>query len=108
MLVMSDSMCLPKKIALQAYYSSEPVSAEAMYRLGHLNAIASDEEYDAVLDKFIHMVIYFPKTLIQMTHDCYYEMAAITDDKKRLAYAHKTLQEKVLPAMKNEKQEYNI
>ena len=54
------------------------------------------------------MVIDYPKTLVQMTHDCYYEMASITDDKERLAYAHKTLQERVLPAMKNEKQEYNI
>ncbi len=108
MLVMSDSMCLPKKIALQAYYSSEPINAETMYRLGYLNAVVSDEEYDETLNRFIHMITDQSKTLIQMTHDCYYEMASIVDDKERLAYAHKTLQEKVLPAMKHEKQEYNI
>lgn len=108
MLVMADSMCLPKKIALRAYYSGEPISADMMYRLGYLNVVASDEEFDAELDKLIHLIIGHPKTLIQMTHDCYYEMAAIMDSEERLAYAHRTLQEKVLPAMKNEKQEYNI
>lgn len=108
MLVMSDSMCLPKKIALQAYYSSEPISAETLYRLGYLNAVVPDEEYDTTLDRYIHMVIDYSKNLIQMTHDCYYEMEAIKNDKERLAYAHKTLKEKVLPAMRNETQEYNI
>ena len=108
MLVMADSMCLPKKVALEAYYSGKPISADTMYRLGYLNAVASDEEFEMTVDKLVHMVIDHPKTLIQMTHDCYYEMASILGAEERLAYAHRTLQEKVLPAMKNEKQEYNI
>ncbi len=108
MLVMADSMELPKKIALQAYYSSEPFDAETAFRLGLLNAIVEEEDFWPTVDRFVHMVIDNPSALIQMTHDMYYEMAKIFDPIQRNAFAQKMLAEKVLPHMAKEKQEYNI
>ncbi len=108
MLVMADSMALPKKLALQAYYSSENFDTETACRFGLLNAVTQDEDFWPTVDKFVHMVIDRPASLIQMTHDAYYAMARIFDPLERNAFAHKMLEEKVLPQMGREKQEYNV
>ncbi len=108
MLVMADSMALPKKIALQAYYSSQPFDTQRAYALGLINAITQEDDFDDVVNQFIHMVIDYPPALIQMTRRAYYSMAAISDPVERTAFAQKMLQEEVLPLMAQEKQQYNI
>ena len=109
MLVMAGCMdYIPKKIALEAYYSSEPFDAQTAYRFGLVNAVTDAEHFDEVLDKYIHKIIDYPRALIQMTHDAYYAMEAMDTKAERMEYAKKTLAEKVLPQMAKEKQSYNV
>lgn len=108
MLVMAASMELPKKLALEAYYSSETFDAETAYRLGFLNAVTGEEDFWPTVEKYIRIVVDNPRELIQMTHDAYYAMAEIPNTSERIAFAQKMLEEKVLPQMTREKQEYNV
>ena len=108
MKVMARCMSLPKKLALEAYYSSEEMDAETMYRAGLLNAVTDEEDFWPTVEKYIHKVIDYPRSLIQMTRDAYYAMADIYDRKERLAFAQQMLENDVLPQMAHEKQEYNV
>lgn len=109
MMVMAGCMGhIPKKIALKAYYSSEAFDAETALRFGLINEVVSASEFEEVLDRYIHMIIDNPKALIQMTHDAYYTMEAMTSKQERVAWARKALAEQVLPQMSKEKQSYNV
>ncbi len=108
MLVMAQCMCLPKKFALEAYYSSENFDAETMYRFGLLNAITDEDDFWPTVEKYIHIIIDNPQVLIQMTHDAYFAMEELATTAERTSFAQKMLEEKVLPQMANEKQEYNV
>lgn len=109
MVVMARCMgYLPKKLALEAYYSNREYSAERMYEVGFINAVADEEHFDSVVEEYIHMIIDYPRSLIQMTHDAYYAMEGITDLNQRVAFSQKWLAEKVLPQMAQEKTTYNV
>lgn len=109
MMVMAGCMdYIPKKIALKAYYSSEPFDAETALRFGLINEICTAEDFEKTLDRYVHMIIDYPKALIQMTHDAYYAMEAMATKKERVEWARKALAEQVLPQMAKEKQSYNV
>lgn len=109
MLVMAGCMdYIPKKIALAAYYSSMPFDAQTALRFGLINEVVNKEHFDDVLNKYIHMIIDYPKDLIQMTRDAYYTMESMSTKEERVKWAQKTLKEQVLPQMAKEKQSYNV
>lgn len=109
MMVMAGCMdYIPKKIALAAYYSSEPFDAETALRFGLVNEIVDAEHFDETVEKYIHMIIDYPRDLIQMTHDAYYEMEAMSSKEERVQWAKRELAERVLPQMSKEKQSYNV
>lgn len=109
MVVMARCMgYLPKKLALEAYYSNREYPAKRMYEVGFLNAVTDEEHFWPTVEEYIHMVIDYPRSLIQMTHDAYYAMEGITDLNERVAFSQKWLAEKVLPQMAKEKTSYNV
>ena len=99
---------IPKKIALAAYYSSEPFDAITAYRFGLLNEVVKAEDFEKTLDKYIHMIIDYPRELIQMTRDAYYIMESMSSKQERVEWARKALVDDVLPQMAKEKQSYNV
>ena len=108
MVVMARCMrYLPKKLALEAYYSSEEFPAQRFYECGLLNAVCEDEEFDEVIDRYVHKIIDYPESLINMTRKAYYAMEAIADDAERVAFSQKMLAEEVLVQMTKEKTVYN-
>lgn len=99
---------VPKKLLLEASYSSTYFDAETACRIGLVNAVTDEEDFWPTVERYIHMIVDNPKELIQMTHDAYYEMAAIPQKAERIAFAQQFLEERVLPQMTKEKQEYNV
>lgn len=108
MMVMTSAVSMPKKRVLEALYSSETFSAEDALQMGIVNCVAEEEDFWPAVNRYIHKIIDYPKALIQMTHDAYYAMMELPTKAERVAYAQKTLQEKVLPQMAVEKTEYNV
>ncbi len=108
MVVIAQIMDIPKKLLLEACYSSEYFDAQTAYRLGLVNAVCDDDDFWPTVEKYIHMIIDNPRALIQMTHDAYFAMAELPTTSERIAFAQKMLEEQVLPQMSNEKQEYNV
>ena len=108
MVVMAQTMCIPKKLLLEACYSSEYFDARTAYRMGLVNAVADEEHFWPTVEKYIHMIVDNPPALVQMTHDAYYELAKVFDDNERIALSQKLLKEKVLPQMAKEKTTYNV
>lgn len=108
MVVMAQNMGLPKKLLLQACYSSQYFDAQTALRIGLVNEVVDKEHFEETVNKYIHMIIDNPRMLIQMTHEAYFEMAKLATTEERVAFAQKMLAERVLPQMANEKQEYNV
>ena len=108
MKVMARCMALPKKLALEAYYSSMEIDAGTMYRFGFLNAVTDEEDFWPTVEKYIRMLIDRPRKLIQMTHEAYFAMEKMTDPEERLKFSQNMLENEVLPQMACEKQEYTI
>ena len=109
MVVMARCMgYLPKKLALEAYYSNREYPAWRMYEVGFLNAVVDKAHFRSTVEEYIHMVTGYPRTLIQLTHEAYYAMEGISDLNERVAFSQKMLAEKVLPQMAKEKTVYNV
>lgn len=108
MMVMASCMDIPKKLALEAYYSSETFDTDTALRLGLINCAVEEEDFWPTVDRYIHMIIDNPPALIQMTHDAYCAMAEMPTKAERTAYAHEMLANKVLPQMAREKTQYNV
>ena len=106
--VMSQTMGIPKKLLLEAIYSSEYFDAQTAWRMGLVNSVVPAERFWDEVDRYVHMITDHPQSLIQMTHDAYYELAKVSDDAERQALAQKLLKEKVLPQMAKEKTTYNV
>lgn len=107
-MVMTSCMALPKKLALEAYYSSETFDTDTAYRLGLLNAVVEEADFWPTVERYIHKVIDWPRELIQMTHDTYYDMAELATKAERVAYGQRVLRERVLPEMAQQKTRYNV
>lgn len=108
MVVMAQIMSIPKKLLLEACYSSEYFDAQTAYRMGLVNAVVSEEEFWPTVERYVRMITDNSPALVQMTHDAYYELAKVFDDDERAALAQKLLKEKVLPQMAKEKTTYNV
>lgn len=109
MVVLAQLMnAIPKKLLLEASYSSQYFDAETAYRIGLVNAVTDEEDFWPTVERYVHMIIHNPPLLVQMTHDAYFAMAEIQDTQARIDFAQKMLEEQVLPQMAKEKQEYNV
>lgn len=109
MMVMAETIdVLPKKWAMEAYYSSWEYDAEDMLRIGFLNAVVSEEEFDRTIEKYLDIFRNTPARLIQTTrkaYDCMKNTAGMAEKRK---IALQILQEDVLSPMTAENTEYNV
>lgn len=109
MVVMARCMrYLPKKFALEAYYSGAEYSAQRMYEMGFLNEVTTEENFWPTVDKYIHMIVDGQQNVIQDIHDGYAAMEGIYDDLERIEFSQNMLKNKVLTQMNKENSKYNI
>lgn len=109
MVVMAKCMrYLPKKFALEAYYSGAEYSAQRMYELGFINAVADEEHFWPTVEKYIHMIVDGQANVIQDIHVGYAAMEQIYDDLERIDFSQQMLKNKVLTQMNKENSKYNI
>ena len=109
MVVMARCMrYLPKKFALEAYYSGAEYSAQRMYELGFINEVATKENFWPTVEKYIHMIVDAPRNVIQDIHDGYTAMEGIEDDIERIEFSQNMLKNKVLTQMNRSNSKYNI
>lgn len=108
MVVMADTISMPKKRSLEAYYSSNYFSAEEALKMGLVNRVVSEEDFWPTVNEFVHMVIDKPRDLIEMTREAYYTMIEMPSRAERTAWALETLRNRVLKAMEKGKTEHNV
>lgn len=99
MVVMASTISMPKKMALEAYYSSEYFSAEDALRMGLVNCVVSDDEFEDTVSRYVKMITDKPRALIEMTREAYYTMSEMPAKTDRKEYALRTLRTKVLTEM---------
>ena len=109
MMVMAEVIDhLPKKLALEAFLTSWNFSAEDAYRIGLVNRIVDESEFDATVQKYVDVYLNTPAELIRLTKKAYREMSKLSTLDERTSFAMEMLRNEVLPAMKTIKQEYNV
>lgn len=109
MVVMAKCMrYLPKKFALEAYYSGAEYSAQRMYEIGFLNAVTDEEHFWPTVEQYINMIVEGQANVIQDIHIGYMEMEQIYDDLERIDFSQSMLKNKVLTHMNKENSKYNI
>ena len=109
MMVMAETIdAMPKKKALEAYYTSWNFSAKEALEMGLLNAVVSREDFRSEVDKYVNVFLNTPKPLISMTRKAYVEMAKAEDIKSRRQIAMRMLREEVLTTMAQTKTSYNV
>lgn len=99
---------IPKKMALEAYYSGQSYTAQRMYEIGFLNDVTDEEHFEETLNKYIHMIIDQPRELVQIIHNNYKAMEQMSSVEDRIAFAEKQLAGKVLPQMTTSQTDYKI
>ena len=109
MMVMAETIdSMPKKFALEAYYSSWNFSAQKAYDMGLLNAVTTDEDFWPTVEKYVHIFKNTPSNLISMTRKAYEELSRTPERSERRKIAMKMLRENVLTAMEKGKTTYNV
>lgn len=108
MMVMVSTIGMPKKKALEAYYSSEYFSAEEAEKMGLVNCVAEADEFWDTVQRYIDLILDKPRNLIRMTRDAYYNLVDLPSRQARESYAMETLRTKVLPEMSRTKTEHNV
>lgn len=108
MMVMASTIAMPKKLSLEAYYSSEYFSAETALRMGLVNCVVPDEEFWPTVERYIQMILDRPRKLIEMTRNAYYSMSELPGKEQRKEYAMNTLRTQVLAEMSKGKTEHNV
>lgn len=108
MMVMAQTIGMPKKMSLEAYYSSEYFTANDALRMGLVNCVVPKEEFWPTVNRYVHMVIDKPRALIEMTRYAYYSMVEMPSKKERSAFAMEMLRTKVLKEMETGKTEHNV
>ena len=109
MMVMAETIdAMPKKKALEAYYTSWNFSAKEALEMGLLNAVVSREDFQSEVDKYVNVFLNTPKPLISITRKAYVEMAKAEDIKSRRQIAMRMLREEVLTTMAKTKTSYNV
>lgn len=108
MMVMAQTISLPKKMSLEAYYSSDYFSAQDALRMGLVNCVVSKDEFWSTVNKYVHMIIDKPRELIEMTREAYYTMVQMPSKKERSVWAMNCLRTKVMTSMSKGKTEHNV
>lgn len=108
MMVMASTISLPKKMSLEAYYSSEYFSAEDALRMGLVNCVVPDEEFWPTVERYVQMIVDKPRRLIELTRQAYYSMSELPSKEKRKEYAMEVLRTQVLSEMAVGKTQHNV
>lgn len=109
MMVMAETItALPRKKALEAYYTSWEYDAEEMLRLGLLNAVTTQEDFEATVDKYVRVFLETPADIIRMTRKGYQAMSQAAGLSSRREIALRMLREEVLTSMVTAKTSYNV
>lgn len=109
MMVMAETIdAMPKKKALEAYYTSWSFSAEEAERMGLINAVVSKEDLWPTVEKYIRVFLDTPEELIRITKKAYGLMSKAPDLAERRKIAMRLLREDVLVTMTKTKTIYNI
>ena len=108
MMVMAQTIQMPKKMSLEAYYSSEYFSAEDALHMGLVNCVVDDEDFWPTVERYVRMIVERPKALIEMTREAYYTMSEMPSKQARSEYAMRTLRTRVLKEMEHGKAEHNV
>ena len=108
MMVMASTISLPKKMSLEAYYSSEYFTAEDALRMGLVNCVVSDEEFWPTVNRYVQMILDKPRQLIEMTRKAYYTMSELPEKNERKEYAMHVLRTQVLTEMAIGKTQHNV
>ena len=109
MMVMAEVMdYMPQKLAMEAFITCWNFSAEDAYRIGLVNRIVDESEFDATVQKYVDVYLNTPAELIRLTKKAYREMSKLSTLDERTSFAMEMLRNEVLPAMKTIKQEYNV
>lgn len=109
MMVMAEVMdYMPQKLAMEAFITCWNFSAEDAYRIGLVNRVVDESEFDATVQKYVDVYLNTPAELIRLTKKAYREMSKLSTLDERASFAMEMLRNEVLPAMKTIKQEYNV
>lgn len=107
--VMAAMMDVPKKLMFKLMYSADYVSAQEIYENGLLTEVASEEDFEKTVRKYVDMILEKPANLTQMTRDLWYSMIDMPDAKSRLEYASTVFTSgKAIKEMSKVKQEYKL
>ena len=108
MMIMVELMdYLPKKFALEAYLTGWNFSAEEAFRIGLVNKVVDESEFEETVQKYVDVYLNTPSELIRLTRKAYEELSKIDDPLSRQEFGMKMLREECLPVMKTVKQQYN-
>lgn len=108
MMIMVELMdFLPKKFAMEAYLTGWNFSAEEAYRIGIVNKVVDEKDFDDTVQKYVDVYLNTPSELIRLTRKAYKELSKINDPVSRQEFGMKMLREECLPVMKTVKQQYN-
>lgn len=108
MMIMVELMdYLPKKFAMEAYLTGWNFSAEEAFRIGLVNRVVGENEFDETVRKFVDVYLDTPSELIRLTRKAFAGLSRIHDPIERQKFGMKMLREECLPAMKTVKQQFN-
>ena len=109
MMVMAEVIDhLPQKLAMEAFITCWNFSAEDAYRIGLVNRVVEEADFDATVQKYVDVFLNTPPELIRLTRKAYREMSKMHSYGERAEFAMNMLRTEVLPVMKTVKQEYNV
>lgn len=109
MMVLVDTVDLmPRKRALEAYLTSWNFSAEEAYRMGLINRVVPQKDFQDTVHKYVQVFLDTPPEIIEMTKRAYDTMVTMTKKEERVKFAGNMLRTEVLPWMATAKTEYNV
>lgn len=109
MMVMLETMdYLPKKLAMEAFITCWNFSADEAYRVGLLNRVVDEDEFDSTVKKYVDVFLNTPYELVRLTKKAYRELSKLPRGDERSKFAMEMLRNEVLPTMQKVKQEYNV
>ena len=108
MMIMVELMdYLPKKFAMEAYLSGWDFPAEDAYRIGLVNKVVDESEFEETVQKYVDVFLNTNPELIRLTRKAFNLLSSLDDPEERQKAGMKMLREEVLPVMTTIKQQYN-
>lgn len=92
---------MPKKKALEAFYSGEMFSAEEALAMGFLNCVVPAQEFWPTVWRYVGYILAIKKEIFTLGREGYYAMAAMADREARTAYANDMLPKLLSEVAKN-------